>query len=89
MAEHSFGPEIWKLTANEIAWTAKSLVGGIFIASKGQFKDKVRTITLALVGFGIGFALLGITKPFSLYLVVMVAVGLFMPILATAETVLI
>ncbi len=89
LVERSFGPEIWRLTANEIAWTAGSLVGGIFIALKGQFKDKVRTIALALVGFGVGFALLGVAKPFPLYLVVMVAVGIFMPVLATAETVLI
>jgi len=89
LVERSFGPEIWKLTANEIAWTAGSVVGGLFIILKGQFKDKVRTIALALVGFGVGFALLGIAKPFSLYLVVMVFVGIFMPILATAETVLI
>ncbi len=89
LVERSFGPEIWKLTANEIAWTAGSLVGGVFIAMKGQFNDKVRTIAMALVGFGVGFALLGIAKPFSFYLVVMVLVGIFMPILATAETVLI
>ncbi|MBI9094080.1 MAG: MFS transporter [Sphaerochaeta sp.] len=89
LVERSFGPEIWKLTANEIAWTAGSLVGGVFIAIKGQFKDKVRTIALALVGFGVGFALLGIANPFSLYLVVMLGVGIFTPILSTAETVLI
>ena len=89
LVERSFGPEIWKLTANEIAWTVGSLVGGVFITIKGQFKDKVRTIALTLVGFGVGFALLGIAKPFSLYLVVMLVVGIFMPILATAETVLI
>ena len=89
LVERSFGPEIWKLTANEISWTAGSLVGGLFIVLKGQFKDKVSTIALALVGFGIGFTLLGVAKPFSLYLAVMVFVGVFMPILATAETVLI
>jgi len=89
LVERSFGPEIWKLTANEIAWTAGSLAGGLFIALKGQFKDKIQTIALALVGFGIGFTLLGIAKPFTLYLAVMGFVGLFMPILATAETVLI
>lgn len=89
LVERSFGSEIWKLTANEIAWTAGSLLGGLFIAIKGQFKDKVKTIALAWVGFGIGFTLLGIAKPFWLYLVVMGFVGIFMPILATAETVLI
>ena len=89
LVERSFGPEIWKLTANEISWTAGSLVGGLFIALKGQFKDKVKTIALALVGFGLGFTLLGIAKPFAAYLAVMGFVGLFMPILATAETVLI
>ncbi len=89
LVERSFGPEIWKLTANEIAWTAGSLVGGLFIALKGQFKDKVRTIALAWVGFGIGFTLLGVAKPFFLYLMVMGFVGIFIPILTTAETVLI
>ena len=89
LVERSFGPEIWKLTANEIAWTAGSLLGGLFIALKGQFKDKVHTIALAWVGFGIGFALLGVAKPFFLYLLVMGFVGIFMPILATAESVLI
>lgn len=89
LVERSFGPEIWKLTANEIAWTAGSLLGGVFIALKGQFKDKVHTIALAWIGFGIGFTLLGVAKPFLLYLVVMGFVGIFMPILATAETVLI
>lgn len=89
LVERSFGSEIWKLTANEIAWTAGSLLGGLFIALKGQFKDKVRTIAWAWVGFGIGFTLLGVAKPFPLYLLVMGFVGIFMPILATAETVLI
>ncbi|HKL60293.1 MAG TPA: MFS transporter, partial [Sphaerochaeta sp.] len=32
LVERSFGSEIWKLTANEIAWTAGSLLGGLFIA---------------------------------------------------------
>lgn len=85
----SFGPEIWKLTANEIAWTAGSLAGGVFVSLKGSFKDKVHTIAISLVGFGIGFTLLGVAKPFALYLMVMGFVGIFMPILATAETVLI
>ncbi len=89
LVERSFGPEIWKLTANEIAWTVGSLLGGLFIALKGQFKDKVHTIALAWVGLGIGFTLLGVAKPFFLYLVVMGFVGIFLPILATAETVLI
>lgn len=89
LVERSFGPEIWKLTGNEISWTVGSLVGGLFVSLKGQFKDKVQTIALTLVGFGVGFTLLGVARPFSVYLAVMGFVGLFMPILATAETVLI
>ena len=61
----------------------------LFRSLKGQFQNKVKTIAFALVGFGIGFTFLGIAKPFALYLAVMGFVGLFMPILATAETVLI
>lgn len=87
--ERSFGGEVWRLTANEMVWTIGSLIGGVFVSLYGDFKDKVSTIAICLVAFGISFALLGVTRSFILYLLIMGCSGFFMPIIATAETVLI
>lgn len=89
LVERSFGSDVWRLTANEMVWTAGSLIGGVFVSMRGEFKDKIRTISICLVGFGVTFALLGVAKPFAVYLLVMGIAGLFMPVIATAETVLI
>ena len=87
--ERSFGGDVWRLTANEMVWTIGSLIGGVFVSLRGDFKDKVCTIAICLVAFGISFGLLGITRNFILYLIIMGCAGFFMPIIATAETVLI
>ncbi|MGI6143581.1 MAG: MFS transporter [bacterium] len=89
MIERSFGGDVWRLTVNEMVWTVGSLLGGVFVSLHGEFKDKIRTIGTALIGFGLCFALLGVAKPFSLYLFFMGAAGFFSPVIATAQTVLI
>lgn len=89
MIERSFGSEVWRLTANEIVWTVGSFVGGIAVSLYGNIKNKILTIALCLVAFGISFTLLGLAGSFVLYLLVMGISGFFMPIIATAETVFI
>jgi DHA3 family macrolide efflux protein-like MFS transporter len=89
MIERSFGGDIWRLTANEIVWTVGSMVGGLFVSLHGDFKDKIRTIALCLVAFGVTFSLLGIAGNFTIYLAIMGISGFFMPIIATAQTVFI
>lgn len=84
-----FGGDVWRLTANETVWTIGSLIGGVFVSLRGEFRDKIRTISICLVCFGITIALLGISPNFIIYLVIMGAAGIFMPVIATAETVLI
>lgn len=89
MIERSFGGEVWRLTANEIVWTVGSFVGSIAVSLYGNIKNKILTIALCLVAFGISFTLLGLAGSFVLYLLVMGISGFFMPIIATAETVFI
>jgi len=89
MVERSFGNDVWLLTANEIVWSAGSIVGGIFVSLYGDFKNKVRAIAISLAAFGITFALLGMAKNFTIYLIIMGVAGLFMPVITTSETVLI
>jgi DHA3 family macrolide efflux protein-like MFS transporter len=87
MVERTFGGEVWRLTANEMAWTLGSFFGGVFVSFKGQFENKVRTVSLCLVAFGVMFGLLGAAWNFASFLAFMGIAGFFLPALSTAQTV--
>ena len=87
MVERSFGNEVWRLTANEMVWTIGSLIGGAFVAWRGTFKDKVHTVAICLIAFGVCFGLLGISWNFAAFLTFMGIAGFFLPIMSTAQTV--
>ncbi|MBK5247287.1 MAG: MFS transporter [Peptostreptococcaceae bacterium] len=89
MIARSFGTEVWRLTANEMFWTAGAIFGGIVVAWLGEFKDKIRMMAISTISFGITFILLGLSTNFIFYLGVMFASGIFLPFFSTAETVLI
>jgi DHA3 family macrolide efflux protein-like MFS transporter len=87
--ERAFGPEVWKLTMNEITWTAGMLLGGIYVAIKGAFKNKFFVMFVCTAGFGVTFGLLGVAPNFTIYLIILGIAGLFMPAYGAADTVLI
>lgn len=89
MVSRNFGNEVWRLTANEMFWSLGSIIGGLFIAWKGNFKNKTTAISIALIGFGSTFALMGLTNIFWIYLFLDCICGIFLPVLVTAETVMI
>lgn len=87
MVQRTFGPEVWKLTANEVSWTVGNLLGGIYVSVKGDFKNKVLTVAVCLLAFGVLFGLLGAAWDIVSYLVFMGLGGLFLPAISTAQTV--
>jgi len=87
MVQRTFGSDVWMLTANELSWTLGTLVGGVFVSVKGQFKDKVLTVAVCLVAFGVMFGLLGLAWDFVSYLIFMGIGGFFLPAISTAQTV--
>jgi len=89
LVTRSFGPEVWKLTANEMVWSAGSILGGLVITVWSGFKNKIHTMAISCLAFGITFVLLGLAGDFTVYLVIMFASGIFLPFFSTAETVLI
>lgn len=89
MVARVFGDEVWRLTANEMLWTVGSLLGGAYVAWRGAFKNKITAIAAALAGFGITFALMGFSGLFWLYLMLDCLCGMFLPVLVTAQTVLV
>ena len=85
----SYGVEVWRLTANEILYSGGAILGGLLMAAWGGFRNRILTITLACVAYGISAVLLGLSPNFIFYLVVMFFTGIFSPVFYSAETVLI
>jgi DHA3 family macrolide efflux protein-like MFS transporter len=79
LVARSFGEEVWRLTANEIAFFAGSIIGGVIMTAWGGFKSHFKTIGLAAVLWGVLFAALGLTNNFWVYLGIMTLSGLPMP----------
>lgn len=89
MIARSFGPEVWRLTANELVWAGASIIGGLFVARHGDFQNKTQALTVCMASFGGCFGLLGLAGNFVVYLVLMGLAGFFMPVFITVETVFI
>lgn len=84
----SFGNDVWRLTAIEITFAIGMMIGGIFMASWGGFKNKIHAMTLASLMIGACTFALGIIPVFWIYLIIMGVVGLAMPIFNTPSMVL-
>ena len=84
----SFGDDVWRLSAIEIAFSIGMMVGGGIIASWGGFQNKVKTMALASVIMGVCTIALGIAPLFWIYLAFMALFGVAMPIFSTPGTVL-
>jgi len=88
LVTRSFGPEVWRLTANEVAFFVGSILGGFLMTAWGGFNNRFRTIGLACILWGILFAGLGLSKDFVLYLVIMFLSGIPMPMFSVPTTTL-
>ena len=71
----SFGPDVWRLTAVEIAFSVGMMGGGAVIAAWGGFKNRIYTMAMASVMVGAGTLALGVTPLFGLYLAFMGLTG--------------
>jgi DHA3 family macrolide efflux protein-like MFS transporter len=79
----SFGGEVWRLTAIEIAFSVGMMTGGIVIAAWGGFKNKTHSMLLAWLLYGLCTLLFGVIPNFAVYLGVMVFCGCVMPLYNT------
>ncbi|MED4376548.1 MFS transporter [Schinkia azotoformans] len=84
----SFGGDVWRLTAIEIAFSIGMMAGGGIIASWGGFQNKIKTLGFASVIMGVCTIALGIVPVFWIYLVFMALFGVAMPIFNTPANVL-
>lgn len=84
----SFGSEVWRLTAIEIAFSVGMTAGGIAIAFWGGFKNRMHTMVLSCLVNGVCVFALGVTPVFWIYLVFTGLIGVVIPFFSTPFTVL-
>lgn len=84
----SFGPEVWRLTAIEIAFFSGMMCGGLGVAAWGGFPNRMWTMILATALFGVTTMGMGLLPWFWAYLGVMAFCGVGMPLFNTPSTVL-
>jgi len=84
----SFGADVWRLTAIEIAFSAGMMLGGGLIAAWGGFKNRVRTMLLSNLVMALCTIALGLVPLFWLYLVFMGLFGVAMPFFNTPSAVM-
>jgi DHA3 family macrolide efflux protein-like MFS transporter len=88
LVARSFGDEVWRLTANEVAFFGGSILGGFVMAFWGGFKNHFRTIGMSCILWAVLFAGLGLAPFFVLYLILMFLSGMPMPFMGAASTTL-
>lgn len=84
----TFGEEVWRLTAIELAFSIGMMVGGAVIASWQGFNNRVYTMILGGIIFSLCTISLGIIPSFWPYIVVMGICGVAIPIFNTPTTTL-
>lgn len=84
----SFGPDVWRLTAIEVAFSGGMILGGLLMFSWQGFKNRVHTMTLSALIIGACTCALGLVPVFWIYLAFMLLIGVAMPMFNTPSTVL-
>jgi DHA3 family macrolide efflux protein-like MFS transporter len=88
MVTRTFGSEYWKLTANEMCFSAGAIIGGIVMSSWGGFKNRIVSIAVGCLGFGALTVAIGVIDEFYVYLGIMVLTGMTMPLFNVPSMVL-
>jgi DHA3 family macrolide efflux protein-like MFS transporter len=84
----SFGDDVWRLTAIEVAFSIGMLLGGAVMASWGGFKNRAYSLAFSSLIMGAFTFALGVTPVFWLYLVFTGILGFGLPVFNTPATVL-
>ncbi len=95
MVVRTFGEDVWRLTAGEVAFGAGMLLGGAVVALTGGRHDRVRLVLLSSaafaatsIGMGLSGEILGWSGVFALFLGFILVCGISIAYFSTASTTL-
>ena len=86
MIVRTFGDEVWKLTANEVAFSIGMIIGGAVLATWGARRDRMALFTGATVVLGGLTVALGLSRNLWVFLGLMLLVGVVVPAFSTTST---
>lgn len=75
----SFGGDVWRLTAIELAFSGGMMLGGAIIATWQGFRNRIHTMVFAGIIFALCTIGFGIIPNFWLYIAVMAICGIALP----------
>ncbi|GAA3208210.1 MFS transporter [Oerskovia jenensis] len=85
MVVRTFGEEVWKLTANELAFSFGAILGGVLLATWGGLKNRVAMIVGATFVFGVLSVGLGLSTNMWVFFAFMFLLGAAVPAFATTS----
>ena len=85
MVVRTFGAEVWKLTANEIAFSVGMIIGGALLATWGGVKNRVAMIVGATLALGALSVALGLSTHLFVFCGFELIVGLAVPFFGTTS----
>ncbi len=88
MVVRSFGEEVWLLTVNELSFSVGMLLGGVLVAVWGGLRNKVMTVLVSSLVFGVITLALGLSTNMWVFFGFMLLVGLAVPFFSTPATTL-
>jgi len=84
----TYGEEVWRLSAIEVGFSLGMVLGGVLMAVWGGFRNKLHSMALANLIFGVAAIVFGLAPAFALYVATMVVVGVSLPLYNTPAVVL-
>lgn len=84
----SFGDEVWRLTAIEMAFSVGMMLGGAALAAWGGFSSRMRTMVVSNLIMGACTVAMGVVPHFGVYLAAMGVFGVALPLFNTPATVM-
>jgi DHA3 family macrolide efflux protein-like MFS transporter len=72
-----YGGEAWRLAVVELAFFGGMALGGAIIGAWGGFKDKIKTMFVAILFCGILMALMGVYQNFLFFMIIRSFAGVF------------
>src|SRR5690606_33948518 len=85
----SFGDDVWRLSAIEVAFSIGMMIGGGIIALWGGFTNRIKTMAFASVMMGVCTFAIGVVALVLSYLGFMALIVIMMPIFKSTASVLI
>lgn len=87
LVSRTFGPEVFRLTMSEMTYSFGMILGGLFITTKGGYKNKLHTMMFAGGLYGVLMIGIGCSPIFIIYLLCNTCIGLTSPCYNTPLTV--